>query len=340
MALDANRTVMWSNHYIPNGSLTATEMYFDGYEAIPDVEAYQIEKDTVVGIADQVRRLCKTENTMTPAQIESNLGGLNIELMDLYVTSTTQDVTYTPEEGYYGFSKVVVGGVDFGGGDGGGGSGGGGGEDITIPPSAADVNFGYELVDGEEEVPSGYLIYTDAGGNKHRFKSYPVVYPYHYMYLDTYGEIINLWQTELPMLIKDGYYDVVHNAEGKYVKYSYTYSDETDEETWILEESSVSDNPFSQPPICNWNWQNHDIYTQSGRLFGSADAPLTVETEPAKVEKAVEVEEEYTVSGESINDLISIAQKITGGTDPMTFEEATNALTEYGVRPSAEEESF
>lgn len=142
MALDANRSVVWSNHYIPSGSLTSTEMYFDGYEVIPETEAYQIQKDTVVAIADQVRRLCKTENTMTPAQIESNLGGLNIELMEAYVTSSEKDRVIYPDEGFYGFSKITVGGVDFGGGGG----------------SAEDTTFGDNYIEGD--VPTGNFDYS------------------------------------------------------------------------------------------------------------------------------------------------------------------------------------
>lgn len=159
MALDANRTIMWSNHYIPNGSLSATQMYFDGYEAIPEVESYQIEKDTVVGIADQVRRLCKTEATMTPAQLESNLGDLNIDLMETFVISGPVEQVIYPDEGYYGFSKITVGAVDGGSGGIGGGGGGSGG-------SAEDTTFGDEF--GEVEIPTGNLDYS-SGTDKNPF---------------------------------------------------------------------------------------------------------------------------------------------------------------------------
>lgn len=33
--LDSNRTVLWSNHDIPNGSATATDIYFAGSEPVP-----------------------------------------------------------------------------------------------------------------------------------------------------------------------------------------------------------------------------------------------------------------------------------------------------------------
>lgn len=145
MALDANRTVMWSNHYIPNGSPTATVMYFDAHEAIPEVSAYQIERETVVGIADQVRRLCKTEAEMTPAQIESNLGGLNIELMETFVMSTPVEQVIYPDEGYYGFSKITVGAVS-----------GGWGDDYGGP--VEDNTWGDEYTD--TDVPTGNLDYS------------------------------------------------------------------------------------------------------------------------------------------------------------------------------------
>ena len=168
-ALDENRTVMWSNHYIPNGSLTATEMYFDGSEAIPEVESYRIEKDTVVGIADQVRRLCNTENTMTPAQMESNLKGLNIELMVTYVISTEEEQVIYPDEGYYGFSKITVGAVDLSS----GGSGGTGGGDPGDIPSAEDITFGGEYV--TTEVQTGVVSMVDKDGESFTLPKLPDV---------------------------------------------------------------------------------------------------------------------------------------------------------------------
>lgn len=119
MALDANRTVMWSNHYIPNGSLTATVMYFDAHEAIPETTAYQIERETLVGIADQVRRVCDLETDLTPEEMERNLRELNVDLMETFVMSGPVEQVIYPDNGCCGFSKVTVGAIggDYPGGD-------------------------------------------------------------------------------------------------------------------------------------------------------------------------------------------------------------------------------
>lgn len=334
MALDANRTVMWSNHYIPNGSLTATEMYFDGYEAIPEVAAYQIEKDTVVGIADQVRRLCKTEATMTPAQMESKLGDLNIELTELYVTSTAQDVTYTPEEGYYGFSKVVVGGVDPGGG--GGGSGGGGGEVITYP-SADGITFGTEAI--TEEVETGRTIYGTAhvphfpGDND---------YPYYLLYQRGNYYHMECYEHAPSEISKESY--------GYYVFFSEEYTGYRDwqiftnlsggfGDTWESKSGGglypTSVHQIYAEPIL---WTNFTVTYSDGAVeeFGEPEP----ETETVTTDQPLDRDESYLISGEDLNSIIGIAQKVTGTTKPMTVEEATKALTDYGVRPSAEEEGF
>lgn len=336
MALDANRTVMWSNHYIPNGSLTATEMYFDGYEAIPEVAAYQIEKDTVVGIADQVRRLCKTEATMTPAQMESKLGDLNIELTELYVTSTAQDVTYTPEDGYYGFSKVVVGGVDPGGG--GGGSGGGGGEVITYP-SADGITFGTEPI--TEEVETGLHIYGTTpvipfpGDEEHPY--YLLYESGMYYYMECY---------------EHAPYELSPFGGGYYVFFSEDY---TAFKTWRTEnyEVGVADYKYEWKPDGGggmYPTSNHAVYsdkilwtnfpvTYSDGTTEEFGEPVP-ETETVISDKPLDRDESYLISGDDLNSIIGIAQKVTGTTNPMTVEEATKALTDYGVRPSAEEEGF
>lgn len=73
MANEPDRAILWANHNIPTGAVTATAIYFVGSSAVPDEESYQIKKDTVVAIADQVRRFYNTEETMTPAQMKAKL---------------------------------------------------------------------------------------------------------------------------------------------------------------------------------------------------------------------------------------------------------------------------
>ena len=73
MADESDRNIIWANHNIPTGAVTATTIYFVGSSAIPDEESYQIKKDTMVAIADQVRRLYISEEMLTPAQMKTKL---------------------------------------------------------------------------------------------------------------------------------------------------------------------------------------------------------------------------------------------------------------------------
>ena len=52
--LDSNRTVLWSNHDIPNGSATATDIYFKGSEPVTEVEgavSVPVEREEQYAIA-------------------------------------------------------------------------------------------------------------------------------------------------------------------------------------------------------------------------------------------------------------------------------------------------
>lgn len=330
MALDANRTIMWSNHYIPNGSLTATEMYFNGSEAIPDEGVYQIQKDTLVGFADQVRRLCNTENTMTPAEMESNLNDLNIELEEAYVTPTSEPQEILPGPGFYGFSKIYVdaapenggtgggtggdSGGDTGGGDSGGDSGGGGDSSDLTP--AEDETFGHETYPymAYYHPDGGFIDYAPAPIGK-----YCAIYwvtnnlngPYGGPVIAHYAE---LWVSQYPLEHRDyGLWPVKELEQDGWLMSKYVCDMFNGETAWTHEKDIH---------ICieNYDWVNHDI----------ADSPGSAGTYGPYVWK-VETEETYTIEGETVNALVSAAQTVTNSLDPLTPDEATAALEEYAA---------
>jgi hypothetical protein len=93
--------VLWSNHDIPNGSATATDIYFYasypkdengnevGKEEEPETpldEYYKIKGSILTDIANETRRLVGTEASMTPygmvqalAGVESGSGGEELQ---------------------------------------------------------------------------------------------------------------------------------------------------------------------------------------------------------------------------------------------------------------------
>jgi hypothetical protein len=320
MALDANRTVMWSNHYIPNGSLSATEMYFDAHEAIPEVDAYQIEKETVVGIADQVRRLCNTEATMTPAVIKSNLEGLNIDLMETYVISTEEEQVIYPDEGYYGFSKITIGAVDT--------SGGGSGDDRDYT-DAGTGSFG-QLTDSESY--TGNYLYNGIslpplvkkyGGYEYTY--FLIVHQLTENY-DRYVLVISTvpWefrQNQKYLINRDK--DVADSTQTSFIfdrkdvgktNMSWTYSHGPDRTYMNME------NEYTVV------WANYDILVSGTDDVYYKGSPAIAETSPDATYHPIEVEDTYLISGSKLNALATAVQNATGATNVMTIDGMIAAL--------------
>ena len=309
MADESDRNIIWANQNIPTGAVTATSIYFVGSSAVPDVESYQIKKDTVVAIADQVRRLCKTEATMTPAVIESKLGGLNIELMDLYVTSTTQDVTYNPEEGYYGFSKVVVGGVDFGG-----GGGSGGGEVIESYPDAEVTTFGSDFVTAPILTGRSYFTYS---GKTHYIPAIPTDvledYPYCFILYNSNNqsgsnlvEEYQLYCNSKQWVRSGTIMDVGSCVQYRYLIYGEGSENESDA-GWVYIKKWTSDFHLS----VGIAWSNYDVVSDTGGIYKAGSA-LIPETEEGIIAQPVEREEIYTISGDTLNAIATAVQQLTG----------------------------
>lgn len=314
MALDANRIIMWSNHYIPNGSLTATEMYFDGSEAIPDEGVYQIQKDTLVGFADQVRRLCKTENTMTPAQMTSNLEGLNIELMETYVISTEEEQVIYPDEGYYGFSKITVGAVDLSSGGSGGGSGTGGSDG-----SAEDMAFGYNYDTVPEETGQ-----TDYNGVTIQTLSsalpYQVIIPWgsgSYMGLCSNQPFVwtnasnfgtfNVTRYERWMMDSSGNWYLDLNYDNSALRYYTTGSIYPSQVRYANHAMVKNYGDDTTTPVVN---ATKPVAETTGSYSGTPTGNTG----------------SYTIEGSTLNELGGLVQQVTGTTGPMTPNQMIDAL--------------
>ena len=85
--VDDARPCMWSNHDIPNGSATATVIYFEGSEPITEVtetvtkdvpvereDNYSITDDSLNAIAKRTQEMAGTNKLLTPADIIYWLG--------------------------------------------------------------------------------------------------------------------------------------------------------------------------------------------------------------------------------------------------------------------------
>jgi hypothetical protein len=323
MALDVNRTVMWSNHYIPNGSPTATVMYFDAHEAIPEAAAYQIERATLVGIADQVRRVCDLETDLTPAEMEQNLRELNVDLMETYVVSGPVEQVIYPDNGCCGFSKVTVGAVDIsGGGDypGGGDSGGypDGGDSVILP----DVN---DNEYGSEDNYTGYTYYNLA-----LLPTFPAEelakYPYALLSWDKYEEHYTMYLSPGPFRVQTsaGLNPPSVTGRGPHNDGSPGNTSQRYDQvggTWS-KRSSMGGYGFYKEDIF---WANHTIcYDNTGEPFYYGFSAI-----PQASKDSSGTEQYSKVSDSEMNALAVSAQNITGTTETMNMRQVITELDAY-----------
>lgn len=304
---------------------------------VPDVGVYGLSK---VIVEPQGDHGLLEEITVTPTQEEQkitpnkgyygidvvNVEAAPLEEVTIYPSYETQ--TIRPSEGYYGIGSIVVEAMDdpgSGGGDGGGGSGGG---EVITYPSADGITFGTETI--TEEVETGNYLYGDIVAPPLPNPEYPYVvittndagtFAYAFCY------------TNAPTTVTINEDSIIlrfpHGTE--YGKWESRYGGE-----WHAQISGGITRDVLFQPIVWWNFTAYDEYGEVA--MESMDS--RPETETVTYEQTVERDESYLIGGDTLNSIVGIAQKVTGNTGPMTVEEATKALTDYGVRPSAEEEGF
>lgn len=331
---DLNRPFLWSNHNIPTGSVTGSEIYYTGSSPVPVVESYEISRNRLSGLANQVRRLCGTTETLTPERMETRMTGLNIELQEARVCSSDQVQTILPDKGYYGFSSIIVEALDISGGTGGGTGGDGtgdgetGGDTGAEYPSLEDSALTYEATTAE--VPTGRYFY---GTYSKSLPACPVTYPYQYLYI---SGGVTMYQTNVAM-----YDDKTGNlrSPGIYSRILYTYDSTTD--TWVTGSHNTNiPKSWTIPYKTNYAaWSNYDICDSSGNLRQAAREmkPETVVTEtyaPAGTDAF------YTIKGDTVTSLGATVYQITGQ-QATTPDEMIAALNYYAAlnKQTAEEET-
>lgn len=111
-----------------------------------------------------------------------------------------------------------------------------------------------------------------------------------------------------------------------------------DRSTW--KEIGQTDGSYSADGYA-LTWNSHDLLDSTGEnvTYEASEAPVA-ETELATVAKPTDRNETYTIDGNSVNAMVSAAQKITGTQESMTPEEAANILNDYYSGPTAEDEVF
>lgn len=109
--------------------------------------------------------------------------------------------------------------------------------------------------------------------------------------------------------------------------------------TWV----EVGSTDGSDYPVGGYTlvWNSHDMLDLSGEsvTFAASDAPIS-EMKNQMVGKPVERDEVYTVAGDTLNSLVGMAQRVTGSQEPMTPDQAADALEEFYAQPTAEELRF
>ena len=325
--VDVDRTILWSNHNIPVGSVSASEIYFNGSTPIPVVESYDIRRDTLVGIANQVRRICGTSEGLTPIRMSEKLANLNIDLMETYVTSTTEDQVIYPDEGYYGFSKITVGGVDF---SGSGGSGGGSIEDQYTRLEDAALTYEETIV----EVPTG----------KYKFGSltayaYPVTYPYQYIGKAGDGSYYVV-QTNVPLTIGSNDLNQLGLWPNTYPCSYTSHRYDAENEVWELYSSGTINSGKLGTGAASTlgavgvggdssTWANYPVLTYDG-IVCCGNEPAVPETNATYTYAPSSPESMYTVDGDTVTSLGATVYQITG-VQATTTQEMIDALYFYAA---------
>lgn len=119
---ESGRDILWSNHDIPNGSATATDIYFEGSDPVAEIgevvtqemvereAAYEIPGDRLNGIAEQIQRLSYTREPMTPEEMETVLE--NVPAANSFIRFGSRAQGWIPEYDHgYATSTLTLAGM-------------------------------------------------------------------------------------------------------------------------------------------------------------------------------------------------------------------------------------
>lgn len=325
----ASRPLIWSNHNIPKGSATATSFYFAGSEPIPESEyseLYQIQRETIDGIGEQVNRLCKTEEPMTPARMTEKLQDLSFDLQEITVTATNEQQTIYPD-GCYGFSRIIVEAVEDSGTSGGGGTPGtGGGEGEDEPenkyPSAEDSELTYAQT--MMKMPTGRFFYGDCPQSLPacpvKYSNQVFVYTSGNSQKSMYQCAVGFYHHEQPVVGGSPSYTIRPRSFPQ-ICARYNYNSETD--SWDF--AGEANTNYIVSTGCYWS--NQTIltnYDSSVYMEGTSPVP---ETEYTTTYAPTATDAMYTITGDTMTDLGATVYHITG--EQATTPEAMIAALNY-----------
>lgn len=328
--------ICWANHdiYTVTSVDTSTGEFGTGRVYFPDsdpesgdseVKAYRIQRSSLEAIADQVRRLYYSTTRMTPAQIESKLSYLNLELQEAYISPSTEEQTIYPDRGYYGFSKIVVEAVEedsSGTGPGGGGTPGGGSDSddplITYPSlEDSELTYAQTMI----EVPTGRYFY---GNCPQSLPACPIKYSNQVLFTD--GNAVRMYQCGTGFYLNrgsifgGGYYYNITPISAPQICAVYEYNSETDSWKFVQEAN------YNYLSGDNAQWANHTILTNYDGSVYLEGTPPTPEMEYATTYAPTATEAMYTIKGDTMVNLGATVYQITGeqATTPEKMIEALN----------------
>lgn len=321
---ETGRKIIWANHNIPVGSATSTDIYFAGSSAIPNAESYEIQRETIVALADQVRRLYNSTAPLTPAQMEAKLANLNIELQEAHVSVSEEEQIIRPDVGYYGFSSVIVEAFemdDSGGGLPGGDDSGDDTEEGENAPSAEDSGalFGYYWNDDVSLYGDGRVLPSPPDANP-------------YIIVLGNGNFYYLATASVPFVFDN--YDL-YTQDGSpcncYSVWMYDKSYNQDASLVGIEWSKGAEYPGNEPI---WStvgggviFTNHDILGKSDGSVRMSKTGDVVKTDESLSMPVTHNPNQYIITGTTLNSIAQQVQMIVGYKKPMSLGGIVSQLT-------------
>ena len=76
--VDSSKPCIWSNYDIPNGSTTATEIYFYGIPLVRQEDVYKVSTVRLTAIADAIRAKTDTQALLSLEQMATEINGITV----------------------------------------------------------------------------------------------------------------------------------------------------------------------------------------------------------------------------------------------------------------------